>query len=105
VAVFLIAERTGSILGLDIEGFAAGGLLGCVIGLDEFAASPIFCEIPTGLRISLSAFRFGGGNEVVVGLGSPVIEARRSPICSIVLDVSSSLKPVWYTYWHDVWFV
>jgi hypothetical protein len=56
-------------------------------GLEELAAgAPMLLVLRAGVGRSSLAFRFGGANVGVVGLGSPVIWARRSPILTILLE-------------------
>ena len=58
-------------------------------GLEELAVGvSALWAFSTGLRRSFSVLRFGrGAKVVVVGLGSPVIWARRSPILTMLLDM------------------
>ncbi len=74
-------------LAFDTEESVAENLLGWINGFEQLATCrPLFCDFSTGLRRSSSAFLFGGGEAIVEGLGSPVIEARRSPIFVMMLD-------------------
>lgn len=62
------------------------GLARSSVGLNELAVGvDVLCNLSADLRTSSLALRFGEvGKAGVVGLGSPVIWARRSPILSIL---------------------
>lgn len=87
--VRLLVEPLSFIRAIDVStpglplGFEGRELLA---GLEE--PPLVFCILSAGRRRASPSeedLRFGGGNKerfVCVGLGSPEIEARRSPICA-----------------------
>lgn len=69
-----------------VEGLLLG-FMGREVGV-EVDAGFVLCSLSAGRwRVSVEgAFRLGGlGRELELVLGSPVIWARRSPICAIIL--------------------